>query len=548
MVVHRVPGHDPRRQLDRVIPAPPEPRVVCRTGQRVHGTGHRRSSLNGLPLRDSAGYRAPCRFRQDRFGAIRASRATVRGGNRRETGRLYRKWPGPIVIRMPRGTGRNGEDQVGSASDSRDQFVHGGNPLGGKGFDGPFGFGGREFPGVLIRLCERRDRMVPQRAALQQEAKLTTLRQDRPSPGTGPRLGLVFPLEEVSKQGHQSAGNLAPIAPSHVGEVLAEVFAVQLVNPVLGGQSSHRLQPGRLVLMIERRQRDDRSVSHDAASHSQITARPGAMDGLPVDALAIVPAANASRHRRRSRINLPSPARPSFPRIKVGAGLSGSRVDSVPCASWPGRGSTRGRRGSIPRGSGQARDPRRRSSANFAPGGAEALVRPVVDRPRHRRGGQLAGLHATGGSDRAETGTPTSKSKMSGTILRWYEKTGPVRSMPWAATVAITSAMAGPMTCWISARGIVSRMTAVCWASVWTIWGSSIKAASSLRPGVRVRHEPSSRRRPSGGPPLDGGIMPHRRAVEQQSRREDRASRRPCGWIPYRVRPAARPQPCRPPC
>ena len=63
-------------------------------------------------------------------------------------------------------------------------------------------------------------------------------------------------------------------------------------------------------------------------------------------------------------------------------------------------------------------------------------------------------------------GMPTSKSKISGAILRWCENTGPAGAMPWAPMVAITSPIAGPMTFWISSRGMVKRMTAVVWAGL----------------------------------------------------------------------------------
>ncbi|HSW13227.1 MAG TPA: hypothetical protein VLI06_10345 [Solimonas sp.] len=69
------------------------------------------------------------------------------------------------------------------------------------------------------------------------------------------------------------------------------------------------------------------------------------------------------------------------------------------------------------------------------------------------------------------TGTPTSKSNIAGSTQKCRANTGPDGPIPCACTAAITSWIAGPMSCWISARGMVRRITAAGWAVVVRIWG-----------------------------------------------------------------------------
>ena len=64
----------------------------------------------------------------------------------------------------------------------RDQLVDGPRKLHWEGPEGPFGLGHRLFLGFLIHLRQDRDRVILQRLALQEEAKLAPLRQDRATP------------------------------------------------------------------------------------------------------------------------------------------------------------------------------------------------------------------------------------------------------------------------------------------------------------------------------------------------------------------------------
>src|SRR5271157_2567605 len=62
---------------------------------------------------------------------------------------------------------------------------------------------------------------------------------------------LMLPLQEVQKQGSETAENLLPIASCHVGQEFVQVFVIQLGKSPFGCQASHHLQPGSFILVVQ---------------------------------------------------------------------------------------------------------------------------------------------------------------------------------------------------------------------------------------------------------------------------------------------------------
>src|SRR5271166_6433794 len=61
----------------------------------------------------------------------------------------------------------------------------------------------------------------------------------------------MLELQEVHKEGRETAEDLSPIASCHVGQELVQVLVVQLAKSPLGCQASHHLQPGSFILVVQ---------------------------------------------------------------------------------------------------------------------------------------------------------------------------------------------------------------------------------------------------------------------------------------------------------
>ena len=56
----------------------------------------------------------------------------------------------------------------------------------------------------------------------------------------------MLELQEVHKEGRETAEDLSPIASCHVGQELVQVLVVQLAKSPFGYKASHHVQPGSL--------------------------------------------------------------------------------------------------------------------------------------------------------------------------------------------------------------------------------------------------------------------------------------------------------------
>src|SRR5271157_1384991 len=104
-----------------------------------------------------------------------------------------------------------------------------------------------QFDGLLVGFSQDVLRVVPERAALQEILQLLPLLLDRLDPAIRPMVRLMLPLEEVQKQGFETAKDLSPIASCHVGKELVQVLVVQLAKSPFGYKASHHVQPGSLI-------------------------------------------------------------------------------------------------------------------------------------------------------------------------------------------------------------------------------------------------------------------------------------------------------------
>src|SRR5271157_720260 len=57
----------------------------------------------------------------------------------------------------------------------------------------------------------------------------------------------MLELQEVHKEGRETAEDLSPIASCHVGQELVQVLVVQLAKSPFGYKASHHVQPGSLI-------------------------------------------------------------------------------------------------------------------------------------------------------------------------------------------------------------------------------------------------------------------------------------------------------------
>src|SRR5271157_210312 len=108
-----------------------------------------------------------------------------------------------------------------------------------------------QFDGLLVGFSQDVLRVVPERAALQEILQLLPLLLDRLDPAIRPMVRLMLPLEEVQKQGFETAKDLSPIASCHVGQELVQVLVVQLAKSPFGYKASHHVQPGSFILVVQ---------------------------------------------------------------------------------------------------------------------------------------------------------------------------------------------------------------------------------------------------------------------------------------------------------
>src|SRR5438132_526917 len=86
-------------------------------------------------------------------------------------------------------------------------------------------------------------RVLAQRLALEQVLQLTLLLCNRQDPTSRSFAWLIMPFQKVRHEIGESAPDFALVSFCHIGEKLAEVLDIDLVEPALLYQFGHLFQP-----------------------------------------------------------------------------------------------------------------------------------------------------------------------------------------------------------------------------------------------------------------------------------------------------------------